>query len=86
LLGFVWAWWLENISLLDYATRVDPLLLIILGLAVLLIPGKVMIDSLKGVINQVSQPQKIFDVPEYVLDAYTLHKLIFSNRIAKSEM
>lgn len=52
LLGFVGAWWLEHSSLSVYATRVDPLLLIILGLVVLPIPGKIMIDSLKEVINQ----------------------------------
>lgn len=52
LLGFIGAWWLEHSSLSVYAQRVDPILLIILGLAVLPIPGKIMIDSLKEVINQ----------------------------------
>jgi cation diffusion facilitator family transporter len=58
LIGFLGAWWLEHSTLSQYATRVDPILLIILGLAVLPIPGKIMIESLKEVINQ-APPQAV---------------------------
>jgi cation diffusion facilitator family transporter len=66
LIGFLGAWWLEHSSLSQYATRVDPILLIILGLAVLPIPGKIMIDSLKEVINQ-APPQTVIHEIEHRL-------------------
>jgi cation diffusion facilitator family transporter len=64
LLGFLGAWWLEYSSLSEYATRVDPILLIILGLAVLPIPGKIMIDSLKEVINKAPPQQVVHEIEQ----------------------
>lgn len=64
LLGFLGAWWLEHSSLLEYAARVDPILLIILGLAILPIPGKIMIDSLKEVINQAPPKTVVHEIEQ----------------------
>lgn len=52
LLGFIGAWCLEHSPFHKYASLVDPILLIILGLAILPIPGKIMIDSFKEIINR----------------------------------
>jgi len=64
LVGFLGAWWLEHSSLSEYATRVDPILLIILGLAILPIPGKIMIDSLKEVINQAPPQIVVYEIEQ----------------------
>lgn len=64
LLGFLGAWWLEHSYLSEYATQVDPILLIVLGLAVLPIPGKIMIDSLKEVINQAPPQTVVYEIEQ----------------------
>lgn len=48
--GFAAAWWLEQSPGPQYALLIDPILLIKLGIAVLPIPGKIMLDSLREVI------------------------------------
>jgi cation diffusion facilitator family transporter len=52
LLGFAIAYFLEKSVYVIYAPYVDPILLIVLGLCILPIPGKIMLDSLKEVINK----------------------------------
>jgi len=52
LLGFIGAWLLEHSPFHEYAPQVDPILLIILGLAILPIPGQIMIISFKEIINR----------------------------------
>lgn len=52
LLGFALAYFIEQTSFADYAPLIDPLLLILLGTAILPIPGKIMLDSLNEVINK----------------------------------
>ncbi|WP_158770393.1 cation diffusion facilitator family transporter [Paraglaciecola sp. L1A13] len=52
LLGFIIAWSFEHSTLSIYAPQVDPILLIILGLAILPIPGKILLESLKEVVNK----------------------------------
>jgi cation diffusion facilitator family transporter len=52
LLGFVLAYVLEKTSFAGYAPFIDPLLLIVLGTAILPIPAKIMLDSLNEVINK----------------------------------
>ena len=52
LLGFALAYVLEKTSFAGYAPFVDPLLLIVLGTAILPIPAKIMLESLNEVINK----------------------------------
>ena len=52
LLGFAVAYAMQLYGYAAYASYVDPILLIILGLAILPIPGKIMLDSLNEVINK----------------------------------
>jgi cation diffusion facilitator family transporter len=52
LLGFASAYALEKTSFAGYAPFIDPLLLIVLGTAILPIPAKIMLESLNEVINK----------------------------------
>lgn len=52
LLGFCAAYFIEKTSFSIYAPLIDPILLILLGTAILPIPSKIMLDSLKEVINK----------------------------------
>jgi cation diffusion facilitator family transporter len=52
LLGFAIAYALQSFGYSAYAPYVDPVLLIILGIAMLPIPGRIMLDSLNEVINK----------------------------------
>ena len=52
LLGFVLAYVLEKTSFAGYAPFIDPLLLIVLGTAILPIPAKIMLESLNEVIHK----------------------------------
>lgn len=52
LFGFGLAYGIEKTSFAAYAPLIDPLLLILLGTAILPIPGKIMLESLKEVINK----------------------------------
>jgi cation diffusion facilitator family transporter len=63
LFGFAIAYLLEQSDLAAYAPFVDPILLIILGIAILPIPGKIMLDSLKEVINK-APPEAVSAVVE----------------------
>jgi predicted Co/Zn/Cd cation transporter (cation efflux family) len=63
LLGFALAYGLEHSGFAHYAPYVDPILLIILGLAILPIPFKIMLDSLNEVINK-APPEAISSVVE----------------------
>lgn len=51
MVGFAGAWWLAQSPWPQYAPLVDPILLMALGIAVLPIPGKIMLDSLREVIH-----------------------------------
>jgi cation diffusion facilitator family transporter len=63
LVGFAIAYFIEQTSFAAYAPLVDPILLIVLGTAILPIPGKIMLDSLKEVINK-APPEAITAVIE----------------------
>lgn len=63
LIGFAIAYALEHSAYAAYAPYVDPLLLITLGLAILPIPGKIMLDSLNEVINK-APPEAVTAVVE----------------------
>jgi predicted Co/Zn/Cd cation transporter (cation efflux family) len=63
LVGFALAYFIEQTSFAVYAPLVDPILLILLGTAILPIPGKIMLDSLKEVINK-APPEAITAVIE----------------------
>ena len=63
LVGFALAYFIEQTSFATYAPLVDPILLILLGTAILPIPGKIMLDSLKEVINK-APPEAITAVIE----------------------
>ena len=63
LLGFVIAYGLQHSSYSAYAVYVDPLLLIVLGVCILPIPAKIMLESLKEVINK-APPEAISKVIE----------------------
>ncbi|GAA0854972.1 cation diffusion facilitator family transporter [Aliiglaciecola litoralis] len=63
LIGFVIAYCFEQYGFADYAPYVDPLLLVILGLAILPIPCKIMLDSLKEVIHK-APPEAVTSVIE----------------------
>jgi cation diffusion facilitator family transporter len=63
LLGFAIAFALQTHGYEEYAPYVDPILLITLGLAMLPIPGKIMLDSLKEVINK-APPEAVTAVIE----------------------
>jgi len=52
LVGFFIAYTLQYFGLGQYAPLVDPILLIVLGISMLPIPGKIMLDSLNEVINK----------------------------------
>tara|TARA_R110002153_G_scaffold124543_10_gene271044 strand:+ start:20855 stop:21775 length:921 start_codon:yes stop_codon:yes gene_type:complete len=52
LLGFCLAYFIEKTSFAGYAPFIDPLLLIVLGTAILPIPAKIMLESLNEVINK----------------------------------
>ncbi|WP_371195996.1 cation diffusion facilitator family transporter [Glaciecola sp. SC05] len=52
LLGFAIAYLLEQSDFAVYSPYVDPILLIVLGIAILPIPAKIMLDSLNEVINK----------------------------------
>lgn len=52
LLGFALAYFLEQTSFAGYAPLIDPLLLIVLGTAILPIPAKIMLESLNEVIHK----------------------------------
>lgn len=67
LLGFAGAWWLEQSRLSEYSTLVDPILMIVMGLAILPIPGKILIDSLKEVINQAPSKKVINEIEQQLL-------------------
>lgn len=60
LLGFVFAWWLDQSPWPQYAPLVDPILLITLVLFALPIPAGILFDSLREVIAMAP--------PEYVVD------------------
>ena len=63
LLGFAIAYGLEYYGYATYAPYVDPLLLIVLGLAILPIPAKIMLESLKEVIHK-APPESVTSVIE----------------------
>jgi predicted Co/Zn/Cd cation transporter (cation efflux family) len=63
LLGFIIAYGLEHYGFAGYAPYVDPLLLVVLGLAILPIPCKIMLDSLKEVIGK-APPEAVTAVIE----------------------
>ena len=63
LLGFGLAYFIEQTSFAGYAPLIDPILLIILGTVILPIPGKIMLDSLKEVINK-APPEAVTEVIE----------------------
>jgi predicted Co/Zn/Cd cation transporter (cation efflux family) len=63
LMGFGLAYFIEKTSFASYAPLIDPLLLILLGTAILPIPGKIMLDSLKEVINK-APPEAVTAVIE----------------------
>lgn len=52
LFGFAIAYGMQHYGFAEYAPYVDPVLLIVLGLAILPIPAKIMLDSLNEVINK----------------------------------
>ena len=52
LFGFAIAYGMQQYGFAEYAPYVDPVLLIVLGLAILPIPAKIMLDSLNEVINK----------------------------------
>lgn len=63
LLGFAIAYSFEQSGFSAYAPYVDPILLIVLGIAILPIPFKIMLDSLKEVINK-APPEAVTTVIE----------------------
>jgi len=63
LLGFAIAYALEHFGYSAYAPYVDPLLLIILGISILPIPVKIMLDSLNEVIHK-APPESVTAVIE----------------------
>jgi predicted Co/Zn/Cd cation transporter (cation efflux family) len=63
LLGFAIAYGIEQTRFAEYASFIDPVLLIILGLAILPVPFKIMLDSLKEVINK-APPESVTAVIE----------------------
>ena len=63
LLGFAIAYVIEQTRFAEYASFIDPVLLIILGLAILPVPFKIMLDSLKEVINK-APPESVTAVIE----------------------
>jgi cation diffusion facilitator family transporter len=63
LLGFGLAFFIEKTSFALYAPFIDPVLLIFLGTAILPIPCKIMLDSLKEVINK-APPEAVTAVIE----------------------
>ena len=71
LLGFIGAWLLENSSLSVYATIVDPILLIILGLAVLPVPAKTMIESIKEVTNRAPPENVVSEIEQRLKQSLT---------------
>jgi cation diffusion facilitator family transporter len=63
LIGFIIAYGLEHYGYAAYAPYVDPLLLVVLGVAILPIPCKIMVDSLKEVIGK-APPEAVTAVIE----------------------
>lgn len=63
LLGFALAYAMQEYGFSHYAPYVDPILLIVLGLSILPIPAKIMLDSLNEVINK-APPEAITKVIE----------------------
>ncbi|MBU3003578.1 cation diffusion facilitator family transporter [Paraglaciecola arctica] len=63
LIGFALAYFIEKTSYANYAPLIDPILLIILGTAILPIPGRIMLESLKEVINK-APPEAVTAVIE----------------------
>ncbi|MFC4701187.1 cation diffusion facilitator family transporter [Glaciecola siphonariae] len=63
LLGFVIAFSLESLGFAQFAPYVDPVLLIVLGLSMLPIPLKIMLESLNEVIHK-APPESVTKVIE----------------------
>lgn len=63
LLGFALAYFIEQTSFASYAPFIDPILLVLLGTAILPIPVKIMLDSLKEVIHK-APPEAVTAVIE----------------------
>jgi cation diffusion facilitator family transporter len=67
MIAFVIAWWLEKSAWSQYAPRVDPLLLIAIVLAALPIPAKIMIESLKEVLQRAPPDTTVDEIQERLL-------------------
>jgi len=63
LLGFVLAYCLEHYGFSELAPYVDPILLVVLGLSILPIPCKIMLESLNEVIHK-APPEAVTSVIE----------------------
>lgn len=85
LLGFAIAYSLDQLGYYEYAPYVDPVLLVILGVAILPIPCKIMLESLKEVIHK-APPEAVTSVIEKKLKQ-TLSNVPYEHievRISKS--
>ncbi|WP_395375809.1 cation diffusion facilitator family transporter [Marinicella sp. W31] len=69
LIGFVSAWILENNQKSDLAKIIDPVVLIILGTAALIVPAKLLLESLREVILKAPKSEIVDNIERVLADS-----------------